>query len=1023
MKILAVLFFASGFSALIYQVLWTRLVSAMIGGSDYSIAIIVTIFMAGLGIGSKIAGVLSRRLNRTRDALLAFAVIEALTAFYAMALPYIAPLARPWLAWFYNASLDQPHLYHLGALIVCVVVIIPPVLLMGATLPILCSAIANTLSSSRVGVPFLYGVNTLGAAAGALAAGFYLIYALGVRATNFLAAGIDLTVALACFVLAYRIGKTPHESPRVRDAAPDDTPPIEPYQRHYGWAALIITFVSGFTALSAEVIWTKLFGLLAGPTTFSFSVVLFCYILCLGVGSLIAIFFTRNFRDVMPVLIVLQVIISLAIVAASHFIGNGSLFFAKITYQFQAQPGLLEVVKLLAILLLIGVPVTLIGVSFPLAFRVYSIARRGIGESIGNLYAINTIGSVLGSGLTGFFLIPFLGMESSLSGIALFQLVVIVLLAVILFQLRGLAKLLIIAGAAISILITLQYPTWNKTHLAEGKYHRFQEQGLSLDDISYGRALWRGAEILNERVGDIELLYYGEGIGGFTTVMEETDVLGNRRVYMANSGKVDASSHGDIYTQALLAHLPALVKPGATNALSIGFGCGMTSGEFLHYPGLQVDSVEISPQVIAAARYFDEWNNRVLDSSRNRTIVQDARAHLALGNIDYDIITAEPSNPWMAGLANLFTIEYLNLVKSRLSERGVFVQFLHSYQMDWETFSLMTRTINTVFPNAILFRPAFFGSDYALLCFKHPDDGLKYETLASMISYARRSEVITIAEPEVIYPLIVTEDVAGLVGPGPVHTDNDPLLELLAPRSMYRDGADVNALIESRRVLSPATRAVMDRFVESKYQLAFARYLASGNQPPFLVMDAAATAPEDWEAFLAAIDYFARQNPVFDYMAVPEDLRGWVAGVQEPLMLQQRSRLLLADHPDKKQLSAVHASLVSLYRSTGRMAELSHALLHLIMLNPDDWTIKASLASLYYQQGAYASALELLRGDEVLAVWELVLLRAQCMVMMGAGEVADDLIRRAHGRLQNPQLITAYAAFREQVQTAPGAGR
>lgn len=1017
MKILVALFFASGFSALIYQVLWTRLVSAMIGGSDYSIAIIVTIFMAGLGIGSKIAGSLSKRFKSPRSALMAFAAIEALTALYAMAIPYIAPLTRPWLAWFYTISLNHPHLYHPGAFLVCVVVLLPPVLLMGATLPVLCSAIANTLQSSRVGVPVLYGMNTLGAAVGALAAGFYLIYAIGVRATNFLAAGIDLSVALICFVLARRILRDDAgRADQDNTAAPDNTPPIESYQRHYGWAALIITFVSGFTALSAEVIWSKLFGLLAGPTTFSFSVVLFCYILCLGVGSLISVLFTRTWRDVMPVLVVLQVIISLAIVAASHFIGNGSLFFAKITYEFQAQPGMLELAKLLAILLLIGLPVTLIGISFPLAFRVYSIARRGIGESIGNLYAVNTIGSVLGSGLTGFLLIPVFGMETSLSGIATFQLVVIVLLALVLFQFRWPVKILVIAGAALCVLVTTHFPTWNKTHLAEGKYHRFKEQGLSLDDISYGRALWRGSDILSERIGNIDLLYYGEGIGGFTTVMEETDVLGNRRVYMANSGKVDASSHGDIYTQALLAHLPALAKPDATNALSIGFGCGMTSGEFLHYPGLQVDSVEISPQVIAAARYFDDWNNRVLDSSRNRTIVQDARAHLALGDNTYDIITAEPSNPWMAGLANLFTVEYLNLVKSRLSERGVFVQFLHTYQMDWPTFSLMTRTINKVFPNAMLFRPAYFGSDYALLCFKDPDDGLNYEAVASMIPYARSSEVIDIEEPEVIYPLIATEDVAGLVGPGPVHTDNDPLLELLAPRSMYRDGADVNAMIDSKRVLSPGTQAIMDRFTEPKYQLAFARYLASGNQAPFMVMDAEQTSAEDWDAFLAEVEHYARQNPVFDYLTVPEDLRGFVAGVQEPLMLQQRSRLLLADRPDKKQLSAIHASLVSLYRSTGRVAELSHALLHLIMLNPDDWTLKATLASLYYQQGAYASALELLQGDEVAGVWELALLRAQALAMMGAREAADEWIRRAHGKAPNPQLLTAYAAFLEQMQ-------
>ena len=993
MPVIALLFFASGFSALIYQVLWTRLVTSLIGGSDYSIAIIVTIFMAGLGIGSKVSGSLTSRFKNPRRALVAFGIVEIVTGLYALALPFFAPATKPLLVFFYRLALEQPLIYQLGALFTSALLLSIPVLMMGATLPLLCTAVANSLEKSRLGVPLLYGINTLGAAAGALMAGFVLIYRFGVFQTNLIAVAINVAIGITCFILYKRQSSDSRTAGASFSSQSESvTRPDHHVASRYAVWALILTFVSGFTALSSEVIWSKLLGLLVGPTTFSFSVVLFSYILCLGIGSLLAVLIIKRVNNVMPVLLLVQAVIGFSVLLISHWLGNSSVFFAKLVYEHHQSPWMLEWAKLLSVFIMFFIPVLLMGAAFPLAFRIYSLTRLKVGESIGNVYAVNTLGSVLGAFLTGFVLIPRLGMETSISLVVGIQISVAFLLAISMKQ-GWFSRLAIVIAMLAGIVAIRDFPKWNKLHLAEGKYHRFETMGINLSSISYGKALWSGNDLLSSRMGGTKLLYYGEGIGGFTTVMEETDILGNRRVYMANSGKVDASSHGDIYTQAMLAHLPALAHPSATNALVIGFGCGMTSGEFLYYPNIrQIDSVEISPQVIEAAAFFNPWNNNVMSSPRNRTIVQDARTQLLLGETSYDIITSEPSNPWMAGLANLFTAEYLNLVKSRLNDHGVFVQFLHSYQTDWETFSLMLRTIAHVFPNSILIRPAFFGSDYALLCFKHPDDRLLEENIIKGLPYAAQSAVLSLDAPEVVYPLIVTEDPQALAGPGPLHTDNYPLLEALAPRGLHLSGEDVDGFIMANRYLGPDSSEIMERFSRPVSQLAFARYLASGNQAPFMVMDPAATTPELWAEFVEACRHYARENPIFNYETVPRDLLADISTLQEALIQANIAGMLLSDDFSSFRLSSAHAALISIYLATGRFQEAFEARQRMALLNPHDQHLRISLAVMYLQVGDPVRALELLRVVDEVNTWEFYLLLAQTYVMVGQVDRATSLV-------------------------------
>jgi spermidine synthase len=244
---------------------------------------------------------------------------------------------------------------------------------------------------------------------------------------------------------------------------------------------------------------------------------------------------------------------------------------------------------------------------------------------------------------------------------------------------------------------------------------------------------------------------------------------------MVNSGKVDASTRGDMKTQTLSAHLPMLFHRDAKTVMVLGLASGVTAGEVLHYPVERLDVLEINQEVVRASDIFIPWNNNVLSDPRTNLIVQDGRAHLQLTDRKYDVIISEPSNPWMAGLAALFTYDFFALARERLNEDGIFVQFIHSYQMDWPTFSLVGRTFAKVFPNSLLILadPSGIGSDYFLVGFRGKGK-LVPENAERNFPYVRKSENVTLLNLKLLYRLVMSEDLRRLLIPTADHGLSSP---------------------------------------------------------------------------------------------------------------------------------------------------------------------------------------------------------------------------------------------------------
>ena len=875
-------FFLSGFSGLIYQILWTRMITQIIGSAPFSVSIILTIFMGGLGAGSYLCG---RFIDRIREPLLLvklYGLLELVIGAYALAIPLLLMILKPLQAVIYNSIYQHFIIYNMLTFLICALIFCIPVICMGATLPVLCRFYVTRLDNLGTHAGRLYGFNTIGAALGSLVCGFWLIALWGIWGSLAFAVFVNTIIGLLCLAVSYRAKiidtadalRASHPNSRAPAGGTNEESPVHPLDRN---AALIIFVVSGFCAMACEVIWTKLLGLIVGPTTYSFTIVLVTFITGLGLGSMIFGYVADRTKDCLRLLLFTQVAAALLVLMVSQLLGNSHLFFAKLIFTFKDQFGLLNVLKAALLFLFIMLPTLCFGATFPLVGKIYTRSVTNIGRSISVAYLLNTIGALCGPFFAGFLLIPLLGKESSLKLVAGLQLVTCLGIAgVVLWQKKQSVMQFgwLVPPVLAGLILSLYYPAWSHQQLSISKYHRFEEIQSELTGSGWFEALFQGVQIL-DRIEKGTLVYYGDGIGGFTTVLKYTDdVMGNISYTMANSGKADASSRYDMETQTLLAHIPMLYHKRPKTVMVIGLASGITAGEVLHYPIEKLDILEINDQVVAASNLFIPWNNGVLSNPKTNLIIQDARAHIQLTRETYDVIISEPSNPWMAGLAALFTRNFFSSAKERLSAEGIFVQWMHSYQMDWETFSLVGRTFADVFPNShlIIMNPSKPEGDYMLVGINGSHTPV-FEDAAQKLSSLQKSKNVTIEDPRLLYRLVLSEDLQGLFGQGVVHTDNRPRLEFSAPKLMYHAGRTVFENIWAMRSqgLSAATQDMikqMESNVDS--QIDYAAYVLSVFNPFRGMVDLTQASAFQKERFFNRVERYCAENEI-DYTIFTDD--------------------------------------------------------------------------------------------------------------------------------------------------------
>ena len=946
----AVCFFLSGAAGLVYQVIWVRLFDKVIGSAPFAVAAVLSVFMAGLAIGSWRAGrIIDRR--PTRAALLAlYGKLELGIGVLALAVPFAMAAARPVYQAFYDRLLDHFWCHQAAALAGCALVLIPPAALMGATLPVLCRFYVQRLDHLGRRTGWLYGLNTAGAALGVALCGLVLIRHLGVWPTLGLFAALNVLIGGTCLWAARRMPAEsgPKKIKPGRKAAAGPPPPApvlsNPMDRQMRWG-LAIFAVSGFCAMAYEVLWTRLLGLIAGPTTYCFTLVVASFIVGLALGSLL---FSRTADRSDAVFFWLagtQLAAAAAALLASQLLGNSQLFFAKLIFTHQGRFSHLMLAQSLAIFAVLVPPTVLLGATFPLVNRLVIRSMTAMGRTLGRAYALNTVGAIAGSFAAGFVLIPWLGMADGLRLVIMMQ-----------FGLAGLALLhgggfgrvaaaKRLAAAPVLLaagLLLLPYPSWRSDLLSRGWYRDFGAFAHVLEQTGWVEALRHGAKRIAAQRKGLEVVFQGEGVAGFTTVEKEITSLGVTEYALFNSGKADASSHGDRSTQALSAHIPLLLHPGARDVMVLGLASGMTPGEALLYPIRRLDVVEINARVAAACRrFFSPWNNRCLEDPRTRLIVQDGRNHLALTRRSYDVIISEPSNPWMAGLANLYSLEFFRLVRERLNAGGVFAQWIQSYEMDWDTFALLGRTFTAVFPDGALIKIG--PVDYLLLGLR--DGGnVDWPAARDRLTYARRSSNVVFPSTDFLVHLFLTEDLGHLFDTGPLHTDNRPRLEFAAPRTLYSGTLDIDRAAAGRRRLSAATRVLRDTRRDPDTLLDLVAFSASANVPLFDVLPTASLDAAQQERYRGIVSDYCRRVlvPAYSVFGDP-NLKACCADIQAEAIAHK-----LQSGPPR---AMDHYNLGVALTASGRNAAAGGHLRAALDLEPDHASARMALGLLLASDG------------------------------------------------------------------------
>ncbi|HUI58369.1 MAG TPA: fused MFS/spermidine synthase [Bryobacteraceae bacterium] len=670
LPVLLALFAASGCSALIYEIVWYQLLQLAIGSTAVSLGVLLATFMGGLCLGS----LLLPRVTRARNMhpLRVYALVEAGIGICGILVLILIPL----LDSVYVAAVGHGMPAILFRALICAICLVPPTMLMGASLP----AAARWIESTPEGVSwlgYLYGANTAGAVFGCLLAGFYLLRVHDLTTATVVAALINGMVALAGFQLVKRTQKpAPAEKPK------------EPAARALGpWPIYVVIALSGATALGAEVVWTRLLGLLLGATVYTFSIILAVFLVGIGIGSGVASAVLRGSIRPRAAIGWCQMLLA-GTVAWTAFMLANSVPYWPINPLLSTSPWYTFQIDLARAIWTV-LPATLLwGASFPLALA--SVAQRGEdqGRMVGGIYAANTGGAILGALAFSLVLIPWIGTQGC-------ERVLIVVSAISALLALGpvVWRAKTIAGT-VALAAALVVAGWLSAHV----------EGVPAMLIAYGRRIMISAS-------SSKILYSGEGINSSIAISEWNDGA----VQFHVSGKVEASTEPyDMRLQRMLGHMPALFHGQPRSVLVVGFGAGVTAGSFVPYPGIQrIVICEMEPLIPPiATQYFGKENYDVMHDPRVEIVYDDARHFVLTTREKFDIITSDPIHPWVKGSATLYSKEYFELVKEHLNPGGIVTQWVPLYESDMDTVRSEVATFFDVFPNGSIWGNDNNGTGY-----------------------------------------------------------------------------------------------------------------------------------------------------------------------------------------------------------------------------------------------------------------------------------------------------------------------
>jgi spermidine synthase len=789
--LLSLLFFFSGATSLVYQTIWARELHLVFGTSSYAIATVLAAFMGGLALGGFW---MARHADRLSKPLLTYGLLEFGIGLYALIFPWLLHLVKPLYLGFYRVASPTPLVFGLFQFLLLSLLLLIPTTCMGATLPLLTRFVSERTGAIGGRVGMLYGINTLGAVLGVGLAGFYLLPGLGLAKTLYLAAAGNFILGVCAWLLS-------------RHVAEGGEPPAVLEEEESSGALAIgikpllwIAAFSGCAALIYELAWFRLLTLILGASTYAFSTMLLAFLIGIALGGWAGgplsdrIRGRKGARGVLFSIGLVQVGIGLLSFLMMLLYQELPVLYLRLYDANADNLGLGWGRQIWLAIILMTPPALLMGATFSLLVRAGVGSASGVlGAHVGRVYGANTLGSLFGAVAAGFFLLP------SLNVIGAVKIAILVNLAAALVAFSrvfetAFSRIKMSVAAFFCVLgVWHSSPPWDPAFMTAGVYKYIQDL-----DSPTRQNLWDYA------VRDYDLLYYKEGR---TTVVTVAQSKHSGNIWMANNGKVEASTTVDMPTQVLVSHLPFLFLENPKKAVVIGLASGITAGAVsLHRELSSIEVVELEPAIIKASRFFDDFNHRPLEDPRVELVLNDGRNHILLGEKEqWDLVVAEPSNPWITGVSNLFTLEFWEMGKSRLTEGGVWSQWVQLYGMAPDDLLSLLATFREVFPHVRIFA-TIEDSDLVMLGSKQPldFDMKKASALFSTSELKTEFKEIDVRNP---YDLLVfyrmdQDGVAKVVGDIEFNTDDNMRVEYSAPKQLYKSTgqANIRTLMKSPQV-------------------------------------------------------------------------------------------------------------------------------------------------------------------------------------------------------------------------------
>jgi spermidine synthase len=779
------LFFLSGASALIYEVIWQRLLNLVFGVSTLAVSAVLAAFMGGLALGGLLFG---RRADRSRRPLRLYAWLEAGIAVSALLVPagfsLMTAVYTQIYAWL------QPGLW-VGAclrFVLALVVLLIPATLIGGTLPVMGRLIARR-GEGPVAFSLLYGFNTLGAALGAALTGFVLLHQLGMQQTLLVAVALNLVVAMIGALAARGVARPATRHPAVSACLRPLVSPFRVSHEMSGWirgSTLACAVLTGAAGMGLEVAWTRILGIFSSNSAYAFALVLTVMLLGLGVGSLYQAFWARFPGDSRRRLALCQWLLAALTLASLPLLRTPPAWLER--WSDGSSAPALFVAELALTAGALFLPAVLMGMSFPLLVAPWSGDERRLGRWLGRVYAANTLGGVAGAFLAGFVLIPRLGIQASVE--------------------------VFVAG---SLLVGAL--AWYEKSRPAPAWRGLVGAGVLLAGAAAVVFLPGGPYLKGPVLAPRRLLYYREGNNGTVSVVQEWDGV---RSIMVDGQPVAGTAGTSVIDQKMLAHLPLLLHPDPRRALTVGFGSGGTSYSMtLH--GIDVDCVEIERAVPAAAAHFASENHGVLAHPRFRLIVDDARSWLRVAPTHYDAIVTDCTNIQYKSNGDLYTVDYFRLMKDRLTARGVAAAWVPANGIDSADLRTLLRSFQQVFPHTSVWFMNTLPTDFLIVVGTPGELDIDLERWRERMSApAVRQDLAAIGldDPCRLLYTFLTADarLAAHLGAGPLNMDDRPVLSYSTYGATFRStiAANLVGLLACRTdvaayVHHPAPRETMLR--------------------------------------------------------------------------------------------------------------------------------------------------------------------------------------------------------------------